>query len=120
MPAPTSTPPTTRAERLISRRISKPSATHDAPTLGSRDSTVVHASNWPRAHTVKASMPMKCMDQMPPPSAIAPDPRAIWRMNRVSARRARPAICSASTEASTAMPTDSVTSQGSCCAQSSG
>ena len=57
---------------------------------------------------------------MPPPNAIAPDPRAILRMNRVSARRARPAICNASTEASTAMATDSATSPGWCCSHNKG
>ena len=102
------------------RRIKSPSAIHDASTLGSMDTTVVTASNCPRAHTANASMPMKCMAQMPPPSASAPEPRAIWRMKPVSARRARAAICSASTEASTAISTDSATSHGSCCAHSKG
>ncbi len=59
-------------------------------------------------------MPMKCMDQMPPPSAMAPDARAISRTNTVSACRARAAICSASPEASTASSTDNATSQASC------
>ena len=120
MPAPTNTPPTTNAVRVISRRINSPSATHDASTLGTIDTTVVIASNCPRAQTVKASMPMKCMDQMPPPSASAPEPRASCRLSAASARRARAAICSASTEASTAMATDNATSPGWCCSHNKG
>ena len=102
------------------RRISSASATHDAATLRSIDSAVIQGSKRPRPSTVNASMPIKCIDQMPPPNAIAPDPRAISRMKRVSALRAKPAISSASTDASTAIATDSVTSQGSCWAHSSG
>ena len=82
--------------------------------LGAMDSAVVVASNWSRAHTAKASMPMKCMAQMPPPSAMVPDPRAIWRTNPVSARRASAAISSASTDASMAISTDNATNQRSC------
>ena len=102
--------------RSTSVRMSKPNAVHEASRLGSMYSAMVVTSNSPGAYNPKASMPMKCMDQIPPPNVRVPDARANWRTKDVSARRANDAICSATPEASTASNTDSATSQGSCCA----
>ena len=60
------------------------------------------------AHSWKASMPMKCIDQMPPPSASAPVARMDWRRHPV-AGLAMPATCSASAEVSEATASDSST-----------
>jgi len=111
MPTPTSTPPTTSWRQLMRGRASKCSATHDAATPGSMDSRVRLGSKDTRVQMSKASMPMKCIDQMPPPSAMAPVMMAVWRWKPRSLLRAMPAICRAMNEAKMAMPMENSTSQ---------
>ncbi|WP_377162146.1 hypothetical protein ACFJIX_09910 [Roseateles sp. UC29_93] len=67
------------------------------------------ASKATCAHSSNASMPMKCIDQMPPPRASAPVARIAWRRQPL-AGLATPATCSASAEVSEATASDSSTS----------
>ena len=101
-----------RATEICSRIITR-SASHEASSAGKVDSSVIQALNPFWAHGRYASMPTKCMLQMPPPMAKAPVVSAVVRAQWWELRRAITAICSAIIDDRTAMTTDTATNCGS-------
>jgi len=102
------------ARRVGCSWVSTCNAIQEATRLGRNDSAVTQGSKWALAHRSNASMPTKCMDQTPPPSATAPEATVRLRRKRSGARKASAARCSAMREEAIASATDRATSQGSC------
>src|SRR5215469_12158518 len=81
-----------------------------AATPGSIDSTVSIGS-YPTPHgSSNASMPMKCMPQMPPPMLTAPATVQASRPRALDAARMRPDTDKATNADNDAMASDSTTS----------
>ena len=102
-------PPTASRARLTRGWLVKESANPDTAIAITSEAIVIGMSYDRRIGSERASIPMKCMDQMPHPMATAP-PKAHsrdWPLARAT-REDRP---SAVYETNTATATDSRTSQ---------
>ncbi len=95
MPAPTSTPLPISCRPVTSGKESMRKANHEATQAGTNENSVRPVEYATGAGSSNASIPMKCVVQMPPPNAIAPVKMAMWRYKAFSVLRAICAVCNA-------------------------
>src|SRR6185437_13228816 len=105
MPMPMTMAPTLSRAKLTSARLARASAKPDTAMAISSEVTVMGMLYASGIGSEKASIPMKCMDQMPEPMATAP-PMAQRRAAGPFERATRDARFSAVYETKTATATD--------------
>src|SRR6185312_10828587 len=110
MPMPMAIAPMLSRRRLTSGRLARASAKPDTAMAITSEVRVIGMLYASGMGSEKASMPMKCMDQMPEPIATAP-PTAQMRAAGPFERATRDARLNAVYDTNTATATDSSTSQ---------
>src|SRR5688572_16203924 len=111
MPIPTSVALTVSVAALSTERRTVYSANPETTTAISSESSVIGRSNAIGMGSSNASMPMKCMDQMPAPMAKAPQ-TSQYQERFSLADATRPARSSAVYDAMIATTMERVTSAG--------
>src|ERR1700761_6850019 len=110
-PDPISPAPLVSRVQFIVEKQPRQSANAESAIAIASDRAVIHGAYPMGTGRLKASMPMKCIDQMPMP--IATDPPTSHHLDAFPwASVTRPAISSAVYEASIAISTEAITSQG--------